>query len=114
MVQQVLPFNTSVQATVGADGTATVSIGPTAYNQVWRITQISCRASSNVAEPQFSYYLGPASDVNFVNGSYSGSRDSDTGILINLPGGLSLTGKWTGADVGATVTMGVLGEKVIG
>ena len=103
-------------ATIKADGTATVEMGPTSYTESWEtsIVGVLCTplapATTLTNIPSARIY---ANNV-FVGGTYSGDQDSDTSMSVTIQSGQKIRAEWKGGDVGATVTLTVTGEKVIG
>ena len=104
---QRLPFRKVKDAVVAADGTATIRFQITDQHEWWEIQMVAAMCSTNTLEPEFNTNI----DGVFTGGSYSGSKTNDTTFNQQLHTQETLYGVWTGADVGATVTMSVSGWK---
>ncbi len=96
--------SSSTQATVAADGSATVTLGPEGGWSQWDVLSVGVQLSAGGGEART--YLGSVSPATFLEGTYSGDRDSSTfpaGSLVLEPGE-PLVVQWTGATPGATAT----------
>jgi hypothetical protein len=92
-----------------AGGTATIVISPSIQGEQWDITKLVV-SSTSVAQTEVRIYRGTASDVNLIDGSYSGNQDvSDT--ELTLLAGEVLTFQWTGGTNGATCTARLEGTR---
>ena len=115
---QTIPLRENGQVVINASGYGKVSLGPSSYGVVWKVEKCSVRVTSisgtTVSEPVFSLYYGGIGAANFISGSYTGSRDDDPSVSLEVPTGQVLWAEWTGADVGATATVILYGTIVIG
>lgn len=96
-------------ATVAANGTATVTIGPNGV-ETWDVSTIGVQVSTNTLEPIAKVYLNTISPTTFIGGTYTGSNDSSD-QSVTLLQGQTLICQWTTADVGATATLSLYGTK---
>lgn len=104
------PLNDGRDGTVPASGTVLVTLDvPTL--EAWTVTRIAVLASSNTLEPTARVYVDSESARSFLDGTFTGSNDSSDCYSLRLRPGQKLLCRWTGADVGATVTLSVFGEK---
>ncbi len=99
-------LNASDQVTVDANGNAAIEIGPVMHGETWHVKLVACQVSTAVAEPQGRAYLNGV----FVGGTYTASINSN-GDPFTLLSGQKYRFVWTGADVGATATLTLLGLK---
>ena len=92
-------------ALINAAGTARVQLGPVPTWQRWRLTSIGVRVDSG-DEAEARVYVGEVNDSTFLEGTYSGNRDSSQWPLgaLELEAGESLTVEWTGGTEGARAT----------
>lgn len=94
----------AAEATVGAAGSAEVTLGPSGAWASWSIVAVSVTLSTGPGEARI--YSGHVSAASFIEGTYSGDRDTSTwpaGSLV-LDAGERLVIRWTGATPGATAT----------
>lgn len=91
-----------VRATVGADGTATVSFQVQTGDAI--VTGISVQVSTAVLESVATLYRNSIAATNRIDGTQAGSSGDATFDRIPLIRGQLLIVQWTGADVGATAT----------
>lgn len=108
-----VPLNTSDQAVVNAAGTATVVMGPN-VGQRWDLNVAAVSVSgAHVLSPLCKVYMGGGVlpvDANLVDGTFTGELDSTSRVDgIPLSNGQKIIAVWTGADVGATATLSILG-----
>src|SRR5512142_595995 len=107
----------SVNASVVLDGTGagTASIGPTGSVGWWEPETVSVKTSTSTAVPKTLIYVGEkVSDLNFVDGTYSGASNSSTNVAgQQVHPGFRVFSSWSGGDAGATATLTVTGKKVI-
>ena len=102
------------QTTLDGSGNATIIVGPRNALQTWYPNRISVNVTSNVKEPVFKYYRGTTvGNVNYIDGTYTGSNDSSQVLGIVLHPGESLLCQWTGGDVGAIATVTLGGEMEV-
>jgi hypothetical protein len=110
-----VPLNTFGSAVVPASGIATVSLSPQ-IGQRWVVTAAAVSSSTAVKVPQCNIYIGNApSPTNLVDGTFTGNLDSTSktaGFIINT--GQNIIAVWSGADVGATVTLSIIGFMAYG
>jgi len=92
----------SAASIVAADGTADVAVGPPPVGQAWTIEILSVFLSTGNGTA--SVYSGHnPTDAAFLDGTYSGGRDS-TARIGTLAQGEGLLIRWTGATPGARAT----------
>lgn len=107
---RTIPLIAGESVTLDANGSGTVSIGPSNAFQTWKPSNAACSVSTNTKEPVFVLYNGPSTDPSTrIGGSYTGSNDSTNLSDITLYPGTMLTGQWTGGDAGATATLSLTG-----
>lgn len=101
---------TSVAATVAADGTVTVILGPVEPGRRWIIETLTVTLSTGTGTAKV--YNGTAADPGqLIEGTYSG--DLDTTERINTLGtGEALTVQWTSATPGAVARVLLRGLSV--
>ena len=106
MAVRTEPLNETQQAIVDANGNAAIEIGPVMHGETWHVNLAAIQVSSAVREPQGRSYLNGV----FVGGTYTASvaSNNDTFTLLS---GQKYRFVWTGADVGATATLTLLGRK---
>lgn len=98
-------YTASNSATVGADGRATLTIGPGQAHETWDVILVSVFLTGS-DDGEVFMYEGDEAAGNFVDASYVGVRNSSQftpGTLVLVPGRY-LTIVWAGATVGATAT----------
>lgn len=111
-----VPLNETAFATVNGAGNATASTGPLSAREVWNTALAHVSASTHVKESQCSIFVGDrAIPSNFrdetVNGSSGDSTDRISADIVKC--GDKVFAVWSGADVGAIVTLNVTGTKDI-
>lgn len=104
---------------VAGDGTATVTLRPDGAKETWFPEIVSASCSTDVSEAACRVYIGPKADAQyFVDatgaGSFGDSTDRVKGHKIGRHYFPAIIGVWSGADVGATVTLTVVGTKTVG
>lgn len=106
------PIRDSRTVTLDANGTGTVSFGPTRANTYWFIRTLSVSVSSNTHEPTASVYRGSVNPGSLITATYSGSQDTDSDVNDNpLYPGEVYTCQWTGGDSGAIATISFTGTE---
>lgn len=103
-----IPLLEYVQATVGADGTATVNIGPRKYGDRWTVTTLASQSNSAL-ETTLKVYRGAAVPTAVVASTYSGNNDNAGGAAIEIGSADKLVFQWTGATPGAICTCRIEG-----
>jgi hypothetical protein len=103
------PLLVQLQATVLADGTATVETGPVQYGESWYVQTIAstvdlASGAAMVLEPEVRVFI----DRRFIAGSFAASLDS-AGPSQAMNTGQRLRAVWSGADVGAIAQLTVSG-----
>lgn len=110
MITREMPLMVSGQATVDANGRASVELKPTSFGEMWVVTTVGYKVSSSVSEPIAKFYVSGV----FIGGTYTGSLGSATGVSVfqtNQPARMD----WEQADVGATVELTLHGtRKIVG
>ena len=66
--------------------------------------------STNTLEPKASVYRDQVSQTTLINGSYSGSFDTDPAFNFELQGGRKIAIEWSGGDIGAIATVRLWGK----
>lgn len=102
--------------TLDGSGNGTVRLRPDGPNEHWLPTVASVKCSSNTNEAACQIYAGQAAtDVNFVDGTFSGSSgdstDKITGYDISRHTNAYIFAVWTGGDVGADAVLVLSGTK---
>ena len=104
------PLNDSASTVLNGSGAGSVTYGPQVPGVIFEVATVATITTSTVNVPTFLAYQGPASQNNFLGGTYDGNNDSSE-VAVTLYNGQVLTGIWTGGDSGATATMSVFGTK---
>lgn len=102
----VLPLNESAQVVVDANGNAAIEVGPLLTGETWHVNLVAIQVSTADREPQGRAYLNGV----FVGGTYTASMNSNPDPFTLLSG-QKYRFVWTGADVGATAYLTLLGRK---
>ena len=110
-----VPLNDFGSAIVPASGVVSVSLGPN-LGQRWVVTAAAVSTSTAVKVPQANIYIGGAAvPANLVDGTFTGNLDSTSktaGFIISA--GQSIIAVWSGADIGATATLSIIGFMAYG
>lgn len=106
MTTRVETLNTSDQVTVDANGNAAIELGPVMQGETWHVTLAAVTVSTATLEPQGRAYVNGV----FVGGTYTASLNSNPDPFTLLSG-QKYRFVWTGADVGATAYLTVLGRR---
>ena len=105
----MIPLRESVSATLGADGAATVSVGPTRPGQSWNIRRLSTSVTPKNGGETVRVYLDSVSDLNYLDGSRRAFQDtSETTIEVGNLNRLVIV--YAGGTPGAIATMNILGD----
>jgi hypothetical protein len=104
------PLMESGQATIGADGKATVRLQPLRAHETWRIRRIQVQSTSTILVPTCRIYKGAVAANLQVDGTQRGTMDhSDTDLpLLN---GEAFIAVWESGDVGALCVVTIEGER---
>lgn len=111
MPTRTIPLSKSVTATAGAAGTASASIGPTRYGDVWTVDNVMVQNSTPPTSTNSPSAVMEAAGVPQA-GTYSGAQDSASPGAI-LRQGQVVKATWSGCDVGSTCTLSVYGSREI-
>jgi hypothetical protein len=100
----------TAQATVAADGTATVYLIPNAAGRY--LVQMICVSVSVASSPSSvaKIYRDQPAAQRFIEGTSSGDGDADTTVGLRLTTGQQLVAAWTGAAPAAIATLRVEGQ----
>ena len=103
----------SVTVALDGDGNGTCPpLGPSSFGETWKLSGVSLKCSTNVAEAIGSVYLNGS-----LIGTTTWASTGDTGVassLVQVMTGQMLTATWAGGDAGAVATMTVLGTRTVG
>lgn len=94
--------------TVDGSGAATARITNDSSNESWHIDAVTVLLAAG-GDAEANVYHGPPSSATFVEGTYSGGRDTSTnpgGSLIVEPGEFVVV-VWSGATPGDEATFGM-------
>ena len=105
---QITPQATTV---LNGSGNGSVSLGPTATSQVWTLSVIGVRCSTNVSESICQVYLN---NVLVGTTTWGSTGDSDTDISYQLSPGQVIEAQWTGGDAGATAYLSFVATYEVG
>ena len=113
-----LPLNETGQVILDGDGNGTVQMSPDGPHEVWLPTLASVKVTTNTAEASCRIYAGSnTSDLNFVDGTLSGSTGDSTdrvdGYQIARTQTPYVWAVWAGGDPGAQATIVLNGTKTI-
>ncbi len=100
-------FTKSDSVTLDANGTGVVRMAPA--GQKWQITLTNVLCSTRVAEARCRVFIGQVSDINCIDGTYSGSSGDTSDSVFYLEDGEAMFVQWEGGDVGATATVKITG-----
>lgn len=108
-----LPLDISATATVGADGSATVQIGPQIARTDWNIRRITVSCTSQDLTPEVRIYVNAVTPSRLMAGTYNGTQDvNETDFTLqNLE---KLIIQWTGADTNSICVVLIQGQVVTG
>lgn len=103
-------LESSGSAVFGANGIATIELGPMTRGEVWRIQRITV-STDDLADTMAKIYRNVIGDSTFLEGTYAGNSDiSDTGYEFLTPEKLIV--QWTGGTAGKIAFLRIEGEKV--
>jgi hypothetical protein len=98
------------QGVIGANGTATLSAGPTGLGTVWYPASAVVSTSLGVVDPSTAtIYVGPSGQPTLQQGSIFTGNGVLALALPSMSPGLSIIAKWTGGTPGTPVYMNVTG-----
>lgn len=99
-------------ATIGSDGTATVTVGPQGVGSIWYAINAAGATSSGILDGSTcQIYMGPQGEQSLVNGIAplaGGSFSIGLGGPALYPGSF-IVAKWTGGKSGDLATLAVYG-----
>ena len=97
-------FTDSARATVASDGVATVALGPGRARETWDVRSVTV-THDGTDNAEARVYTGEVGDATFLEGTYSGNRDTShyTPGTLQLDPGEILTVQWTDGTSGAGV-----------
>lgn len=106
----ILPLETQVEATIGADGSARVSLGPVIYGTTWKVARVVVTTTSTSAT-QFRLYRNSVAPARQVDSTFRGNdATSEESPPIPLYYGENLIGVWSLGTPGATARMSLYGD----
>ena len=96
---------------VGADGTATVTLGPAGTWTGWKVQRVSVRLSAGGGFA--ATYRNAINEASLIDATSRGDSDvADYIEPIVLPPGETIVVRWSGADPGARATAVLAGAEV--
>ena len=100
-------------ATVAADGTATVTLGPQGVGTVWYPQQAAVGTTTGAADAStVTFYVGPLALLTQIGSqSYAGGGDSIGLAISALYPGFFLVAKWSGGHTGDLAVFTVYGVQ---
>jgi len=101
-------FRKSAQVTLDATGAGQCQIN--ADGSALHVTGLSVNTTPAVSKPRVDIYLNQVSEKAWLEGTYSGDRDSSD-TVHDLSAGESLIAVWSGGDPGARGTILARGEQ---
>lgn len=105
-------LNEFAEATLNASGAATVFVAPGSYEK-WTITRIAVTTTDPITSqnvPEANIFLDSPGAANFLEGTYSGNKDSsDTNIVLER--NQRLYCQWSGGNSGSVATFSIFGER---
>lgn len=106
-------LNLSGNAKIDGTGKGTVQLGPKTRGDRWQLSVAAIRIPGAILIPQCFLYMGATpTDDNLVDATYSGAQNSSTRVTaFPLTLGYYIFAVWIGADVGATATLSIYGNK---
>lgn len=106
-------LRTSATTTIGADGTATLTIGPTVPFTSWHVTTYSVQTTPLACNCHV--YKGQPNTASVLDYTFQGGADTSPNNNIDLFPGEYLTVVWDSATPGAqalfTILEGIVYEK---
>lgn len=98
----------SGMATVGADGTAQIVIGPQRAGEKWKVLTMTVTNDSTIGAPQCRVYRSFVSATAVLDVTGTGAFDTSTlAQPLALGSGENLVAYWFDADVGSTCVLTV-------
>jgi hypothetical protein len=106
---KVIGLLTSANVQIAADGTGTISIGPTVYGSTWKIDYTSVTNTGNDSS-SCSVYQDLVADTSFLEATRNGNSDTtDTKFVLGQ--GASLVFVWRNATPGSFSTVVLRGTQ---
>lgn len=108
-----LQLNESASVTLDATGAGVARLGPRRAGVQWAVRKVTISSTSATSQvPTAELFLGEPSGTP-LDSTYDGNRNS-TDVDVSLWSGQYLSLRWAGGTPGATGTLAVLGDNVIG
>lgn len=111
---QTVPLYTSAQATANAQGIAMAVLAPYQAFEKWQTQTVTVQSTSTTLVPKASHYRGQNAPSRLINGTFSGSFDTDPDFKMLLQSGEQFITVWENCDPGAICTVTLTGEKTVG
>ena len=108
----VVDLERSVQA--NAQGVATYSFDPVLPQHLWHLVFIAVFSTSAQNGPCRIFLDDPTQVANFRGGTASGIGDVDTQADLYVPASRVLIFQWTGLSAGASCSLAVQYEDLVG
>lgn len=105
-----IPLDQIATVVLDGSGYGVVTLGPAKFNESWLIEGLSVNVSTNTNEPKASIYRDQVSQTTLINGTYSGSFDTDPAFNYELQSGRKVAVEWEGGDAGAVATVRLWGK----
>lgn len=100
-------LSASRETTIGADGTATIVVGPAIRGESWNVAHIAV-ATTSTDSTKCYVYRDLISDLTLVEGTDSGNGDqTNTSVALAAPQSLWI--RWTGGTPGSKVFVAIQG-----
>jgi hypothetical protein len=105
---QIAPLNFEYSIVANAQGGGTIEKGPETPGVKWNLATAGVKSSSTTLVPTCTIFMNNV----MVDGTYTGTLDS-SGMVDSIPltNGQKIKAVWTGADVGATLTLSITGTS---
>lgn len=109
----------TLQESVVLDGSGNGQIRMAPTDKKWSITNYAVKCTLlpgetfPVSEAQCNVYIGSVSDVNRIEGTFSGSSGDQSDTRVDLEQGHGIFFVWTGGDAGTTATAKIIGYQSV-
>jgi hypothetical protein len=112
---QTVPLLQAAQSVIAADGTATVTVGPSGVGAKWYPNTATFGTTSGPSTSCFVIlYAGFVSQATLLNGqAYSGGGDTAGLAIPQMTPGDVIVAQWSGGIPGDTATLTVTGSQSV-